>query len=574
MNRTQQLTRHVQQMARRAARPPVLLAMVLLVAAILFLLMIPAIQVGTWGDDATYVTMARSLVQGKGLSLVYLPADPVYPVVPIGYPLTLAPLVFLFPHSFLPLQLLSSAFLLITVVLVYLWARPRLGDRLAVFVAALFGTNVAIVQSAAQVMSEALFLLCVMWAAHQAERFVRSQAVRWHQVLLTAAVIGLPVSVRYLGLPIVAALMMYILRRRRDRFAVVAVALGVAILLIVNLGLGGLEVARYYIETISALLSRLNALVTTAPTNTIASSESAGTSFLTQLVNNARFLLTNPIPWSVVPLFHGPRVQTFFARMGLGFIPLSLQLGIDLLLVMGFIRQARGKSHVSEWIVLAYAATLFFFPTNWEETPSRFHYWIPLIPFGYIYLIAALRSVHEFIAEEMHLPGRLAHPDGLAAVAIACMLALNLGRDVQESIVNPLRDRVPDLRVGSEWLKAHSKADDVIMVSTPRAFALYLDREVVGYPPGGWEITALYQDLPEWRQDANSAEALLAIVDAFGVDYILISPARVPDEPAHWSRYVKDVLLPAIRSRPDRFLLVWASDDGFTEVYQVQQGSQ
>ncbi len=573
MNRTQQLTRHVQQMARQAAHPPVLLAMVLLVAAILFLLMIPAIPVGTTEDDGTYITMAQALAQGKGLSLTYLPTDPVYPLVPVGYPLALAPLVLLFPGSFLPLQLLSSGFLLMAVVLVYRYARPRLGDRAALAATALFATNLAIVHSAAQVMSEALFLLCLFGALLQAERFVKLQSVRWHHVLLTAAVIGLPLSVRYLGSPIVAALMLYLLWQRRDRWALGTIVLAALFLLVINLGLGGFEVGRYYADYFSRLVSRL--LPVQASGASAVSSNAADAGLLARTANNARFILTYPVPGILVPLFQGPRIRAFFEHIRLGLVPDAMQLGIDLLLAIGLIQQLRRKAHAGEWAILAYAATVFLLPVeDWTQTGSSYRYWIPWIPFGYMYLLAALQSIHGLIVKRC-LPRWALHPNGLAVLGAACMLLLNLGRDVQESLVNPLRDRVPDLAVGSEWIQAHSDPNDVIMVYKPRIFTLYLHREVVPYPHPyeAIESRVIYADLAEWQRDPLAAETLYKIVDEFDVAYILISPARVPDRPLHWTEYVQMELLPLLHSHPDRFPLVWASDDGFTRVYQVQHAT-
>lgn len=573
MNRAQRLKGHLHQIVRaRVTTPPALLAIIVLVAAALFVLMIPAIPVGTTEDDGTYITMAQSLAQGKGLSLTYLPTDPLYPFVPIGYPLLLAPLVVLFPGSFLPLQLLSSGLLLVTVVLVYRYARPRLGDGAALLAAALFGTNLAIAHIAAQVMSEALFLLCLLGALLQAERFVRLQSVRWHHVLLTAALIGLPLSVRYLGSPIVAALILYILWQRRDRWALSTFVLGVVILLVINLGLGGFEVGQYYVGYFSRLVSRLNSLPVQASESGAMSSGVANAGLLARVAHNARFILTYPLPGILVPLFHGPRIRAFFEHIRLGFVPDAMQLGIDLLLAMGFIQQLRRKARAGEWVILAYAATVFLLPVeDWRETGSSYRYWIPWIPFGYMYLLAALQSIHRLV-HKVHLPRWGSHPNGLALLGASCMLVLNLGRDVQESLVNPLRDRVPDLAVGSEWIQAHSDLNDVIMVYKPRIFTLYLQREVVPYPHPyeAVESRVIYADLPEWQRDPLAVATLCRIVDEFEVAYVLISPARVPDQPLHWTGYVQTELLPAIQSRPDVFTLVWASDDRFTQVYQVQ----
>jgi hypothetical protein len=49
------------------------------------------------GDFGIYINMAHALAQGKGLRLTYLPTEPVYPIVPVGYPLVLTQLIAITP---------------------------------------------------------------------------------------------------------------------------------------------------------------------------------------------------------------------------------------------------------------------------------------------------------------------------------------------------------------------------------------------------------------------------------------------------------------------------------------------
>jgi hypothetical protein len=542
------------------------------ICTVLFGLMLPAIQLGTWNDDATYVTMAQSLLQGKGLSLVYFPTDPVYPVVPFGYPLALAPLIYFFPNVFLPLKLLSSVLLLIAIVLVHRWVGSREGKAMALLVAALFGTNVAIVQSAAQVMSESLFIVCVLGAILQVERFVALEQANWQQVLWTAFVIGLPLNVRYLGLPIVAALMLYILWRKRNLTAIGVVALSLTILIALNLGIGGAGVARYYIDRISGFVSRIITPISVGAI-TSSSTKADDIGYVPQLFKNLAFLLTYSIPGILVPLFNGPRIQELFRSVGLGGVPVAIQLGIDGLLVLGFALQIRRKAHVSDWVVFCYATTLFLLPTNWETLPSRFRYWIPLIPFGYFYLLTALQAIHKFLIDRIQWLPQKTRPIGLVVIVITtCMLLVNLGRDIQESLLNPLHTRVPDLTVGSEWINTHTDPNDVIMVQLPRVSALYLQREVVGYPYNSWENKQIYSDTPVWQDNSSDGLRLERALANFEVDYLMITPALVPDQPLHWNSYVANTLLPVLKSCPEKFFDTWKSEDGFTIIYEVTQG--
>lgn len=79
-------------------------------AAVLYMLSLDAYYVGFFNDDAFYIIGARSLLTGRYAELNDPAAPPLVHYLP-GYPLLLAPLVALFPHSFRPLQLLSASLL-------------------------------------------------------------------------------------------------------------------------------------------------------------------------------------------------------------------------------------------------------------------------------------------------------------------------------------------------------------------------------------------------------------------------------------------------------------------------------
>ena len=76
-------------------------------------------QVGAFSDDATYIVLARSLAHGAGFTLSNFPQPIPETTFPPGYPLLLAPLVYLWPSSFIPLKLLSMLATLVTTALLF-----------------------------------------------------------------------------------------------------------------------------------------------------------------------------------------------------------------------------------------------------------------------------------------------------------------------------------------------------------------------------------------------------------------------------------------------------------------------
>lgn len=540
-----------------------------LVALLLFVLMLPAAPELEWGDSGTYINMAHALVQGKGLRLTYLPTEPVYPIVPAGYPLVLTPFAFFFPYTFLPWRLSSAVFMLVAMLLVYRYTSRTLGHWGSWMVAALFVTNVLIVKNAAQVMSEGLFLCCLMAALLQVESFVQQERPTWKAVGLTAFLIALPVTIRYLGAPISAMLALYVLARRRDRIAVAMTSLAVAITALINLGTGGLAVVEYYVNTLQRYAVRYGFTAAGEIAGYSASGTAGGSA--PGLWDRMRVLLTDIIPGTLIPLFHGPQVQALFARLGLGFAPTIAQLGIVLLLLLGLVQLLRRTSRAAEWVVLGYGLVLFILPTDWEILASRYRYWTPLIPFGYHYLLLAVQSVVDWVAKSKPRLGPKTRNAPVVLFALA-MLTLNLGRDVQETLFNPIINRVPDIYVGTDWLRMHSNSDEIVMVATPTLSTLYLQRQVVPFPfPGpAWESHVLYQGIESFEQDPESLEALCEALEKFEVAYILINTRREPDRGLHWHPYVRDTLVPLINSQPQKFTLLWSDDTGFNLIYAVQ----
>ncbi|MCB4756783.1 MAG: hypothetical protein LHV69_07100 [Elusimicrobia bacterium] len=93
--------------------------LLLLIAGLLYVLSLHAYYVGFFNDDAFYIIGARSLFPGNPFWSIPSVAPSISPFMP-AYPLLLAPLVFIFPNTFIPLQALS---VLLTLGTVFLLAR-------------------------------------------------------------------------------------------------------------------------------------------------------------------------------------------------------------------------------------------------------------------------------------------------------------------------------------------------------------------------------------------------------------------------------------------------------------------
>lgn len=71
-------------------------------------LVAPHYFVGSFDDDASYILTARALLHGQGLTGHLVNGSSVVAAYPPGYPALIAPLVWIFPHTFAPLRLFSG----------------------------------------------------------------------------------------------------------------------------------------------------------------------------------------------------------------------------------------------------------------------------------------------------------------------------------------------------------------------------------------------------------------------------------------------------------------------------------
>ena len=78
------------------------------------------------GDNAEFITLARSLVAGQGLQYVNLPEPIPATKYPFGFPILLLPMEWLFPGEWVPMKILVLIIFSIGIAVLYLVVRSRL----------------------------------------------------------------------------------------------------------------------------------------------------------------------------------------------------------------------------------------------------------------------------------------------------------------------------------------------------------------------------------------------------------------------------------------------------------------
>ncbi len=515
-----------------------------LIAAVMYLVRLPSFQVGTYYDDALYITLAKSISSGLEFKRIELVGAPETTFVPFGYPLLLAPLVLFFPHTYTPMQLMSVAFALGNILLVWIFLKRRVAPLLTALVLLLFAFNDGAVGLASMVMSETAFIFFSMLALVLLDQYEADRNVitwNWMGLALTASMAYL---VRVPGLALIGGILIYLLLRRRLGKAI---AFGVPIALILgawfyrNWTVSGVLISKEYIEqgTRSSVIDYLPQIQATV---------------------KGYFSL---LPNSLVPLL-SPKTTDFLNAIN-PWLPILFGAVIWGMVIAGCFYSLRHNVGAPD----LYVGLMIVLLSVWGREQER--YLVPLLPFLYLYMILGINLVSRWALSLIRTSIR---PAQVMTICAAGILLLNVARNVQE-ITNPVRQRIPDISLGAIWIREHSPTHAVVMARVPRSTFLYSERSVVPYPPD--EDMALdvdgryfYDNLPR----LTPRGMLNWAIETFRVDYVLISPplqASTGPLIPQLDSYMQTVVLPGIENQPDRFRLVYDNRAQQVFVYEVQR---
>lgn len=218
-------TAFVRRCSRIVRRRGVTIALVLAAIHVLMALLTFEPQPHTGGDNAAYITLARSLLETGTYTELWDPATPPHTKYPPGFPLVLAAALALGLTPWVQLKLVVLAFSATAVAFSFLWMRGRGRPMLAVGTGLLLAIAPGVLREGRWVLSDVpfwAFTAVALWA------FDRLRPGDWKRFGAAAFVLLLAYFTRSAGLPlVVAALGLLALRKMWAQFAALAMIIGV-----------------------------------------------------------------------------------------------------------------------------------------------------------------------------------------------------------------------------------------------------------------------------------------------------------------------------------------------------------
>lgn len=441
----------------------------------------------TGGDNAAYITLARSLLERGSLLSLWDPAAPLHTQYPPGFPLLLALALALGIHPWVGLKVVIGLLSAAAVALTFLWLRRRSRPGLALGVTAVVALAPGVLEQAHWVLSDVPFWAFTMLALWAFERLPAA-----HRGRLAVAVLATLAAyfTRSAGLPLVVAAVGWLALRRRWRaLGVLAVVVGVPALLwwLRARGAGGVDYVSqfWFVNPYEPHLGRMGVA-----------------DFARRVVENDRKYLTLHLP-ILLTLRTGPWLTL-------------LAVAAAVLALFGWVARMR-RPAVAELFLPLYTGLLLVWPQVWS---------------GERFLLPALPLLLAYAGEALARATRRVRPGaapvvGGAAVGLLVLLALpGLGAATRAGMACTADwqagDRwaclPPEWRdfIGlAEWARHGLPEDAVVLSRKPRLFHLLSGRAGQVYP-----FTPYADDLFAAVERADADFVVLDRVDAMGDIYL------------------------------------------------------
>jgi 4-amino-4-deoxy-L-arabinose transferase-like glycosyltransferase len=479
-------------------------------------------KLSTGGDNAQYLILAKSLLQGSYRNLQE-PGSPPHSQYPPVFPLLLAPVVALSGGSFIPAKLLIVACGLVGLLMFYLVLRRLGSGRDWVPPLLLLAVSPLFLSYTHDTYTEVPFVMVSLPALYFLLRGTKERR-RWLWAGLAGLFAALAFLTRTQGLALPLGLGVFLFLKRRWReLGVFALVFFVAWLPWLIRDLRVPHDTGYFAQ----LLRRdwYNA----------ASGNVGAREFLKRILDNIGLYLFRVMPAVVLPVLASARTV----------LPL-FGVVVSGVAIWGFVAEAKKRAMgMVEWYVLLAAGVLSVWPTVW----SGDRFLLPILPLLLWYLMAGFRD----LARRLKMSKLPAYATGL--LAVLC-LAVNIGQ--AGTNLKNLSDYAKGDRFAgyddawrtyfqaAEWLRDHTDPKAVVVSRKPVFTYLLSGRQSFVYP----YVTDEKQVLDEIDRQG----ATIAFVETFFGSTV-------------------QYLYPVIRDHPDRFQQIGTVGTGQIQVmiYEVKR---
>ena len=479
-------------------------------------------------DSGIYILLAQSLVNGEGYQEIYEVGPSPHTKYPPGFPLLLAPVVYLFDLNFWAMRLLITGLGVVALYAVYILFRRLAGDKMALTVLVLTGVSPGIWFYSQSILSEMPYLLFSFMGLFCLQRYQEEQGRISGKGWVAALTVGAASLTRTIGVALLLGGVVYLafeghtgkkfLANRR-----VAKSVFLAVM-------GGMPVALWFLRnwvvssgtTLVAYLQEYG-----LKDYAYADSGMTGLPDLYALVHHNIYIYTSACSKIIFPY-----LAWLPARVTVIVLSTSILIGFTICLIK--------NRTVLEYYVPPYIGALLLFPASYSR------YLIPLVPIIWYYFLIFLEESIRLIAKKFYFNSKYVTFASVHWIVFVLVVCFNLASLVQ---INILKNDVSDyhIDVGEiayvnilPWVKENTDPSSIFMWSKPSLRYLLTKRRAVSLPT------------------TSNREKVLEKIYKAGVNYVVLDSFSDRSR-----RYVK----PVIDEHPEIFSPI--HQNGTSMVYKV-----
>ena len=316
-------------------------------------------RLGLSGDNAEFIVLGRSIAEGHGLTYICSPDMTPATKYPFGFPLLLALVHLVLPHSVLSMKLLVMFTFVAAIPLLYLYVRRHVGLLPAVLVTATTISSHFVLDFSHQIMSEIPYLLVSLVALAALEHSAKQPSRR--SLALAVLAVMCAYYMRTVGIALIAGGAAYFALNRR--YCEGGLFLGGSLLLalpwqIRTSLLGGESYAQTWLFRVNPYRAD--------------DGEIGWFGLVLRVLENAQVYMLGELPRALFPPWIGEG------------IPIVVSLTISALLVYYIATQIH-RGQLTGLYLLLYLGACFLWPTVWADVRLL----TPVLPLVFLGIISA-----------------------------------------------------------------------------------------------------------------------------------------------------------------------------------------
>lgn len=501
-----------------------------LIINLLFNLLLFDPKLFTGGDNAVYITLAESIVSGKGYRNISHPSEPLHTQYPFGLPLLLVPILHFFGHNYILMKFLIILMGIGSVYFLWKLLLKVSTPMVTLCVVFLVAINPDIISFSHWILSEIPCLFFTILGIFCFEKSLQGERGNIKYLILSALACSYAYFIRPPGMALFIAGFAILLLRRKFRHMLIFS--GVVLLCITPWLLRNIK--------IGALLGQSQNILLMRSVYDIESGTLTLPELLARSLANVKIYFLNIIPATTFYLLSMARFSAIYYYL-FAFLTLFPT-------IYGFFYQVLKKFTFIHFYLVLY----FIIILPWHEYVSSIRYFLPVLPFFFYFFCLGLIKLNEKITT-MKRPVFLF----ISTIFIICIYIFYITKETPSSLVNLAgylkgdRDRGYStdwvrFYQAADWLRMNTSKQSIVISRKPELLYLRAKRKGMSYP------------------FASNREKVKSYIFNNNADYIVV-------DRFYWTGTTVRYLIPVINENLDKFEVVYVTSPPETYVLRIKK---